>query len=194
MVADWIHEEAWDVLKLGGKRIPGIARIQVRAPTGVDIQKASGKKKARVVDRGNEPAELTIEIEVEPSERGELQAAMNTLRPRNRSAAQKYLTIDHPAAAFWGINQVVIGDMGSPHPTPGGNFFLTFSAIEHDPQPAKVKKPKPATDDGSWSNDEVDKLTNALAPSKANAAEKNFTAPEDITNWSALDGTPWSMP
>lgn len=178
-------DESWNVLYLDSKRMPGIARVEADAPTGLDKQKSRGKKKARVVDRGRESAVLSIELEIEPSEMPLLKVAMNTLRPRGKTAPQKELTIGHPMAAFYDIALVKIGKIGSPRIGPGGNFFLNFEAIEHVPQPAKVKKPKASTgDEGDW---DVQKRIDALKrPSQA--VEQNFTAPEDITNFSAQSG------
>lgn len=193
MVASWVDTGEWDALYLGGKRMPGIARVEVHRPTGLEIRKSRGKKKARLVDPGMPPAELNIEIEVEPEEMEALSEAMNLLLPRGKNASQKELQIGHPAAAFFGIAMVKIGDMGSPHPAPGGSFFLSFTAIEHCPEPPKVKKPKPASnEDEEWGA--VDPLIDKLKPSQTGAAQRNFSAPEDIQSFPELDGTPWSIP
>lgn len=189
MVADFTKDEDWEILHLGGIRMPGVARVEVDMPTGVDIQKARGKKKARLVDRGVEPAKLSIELELMPDELDELAECLNTLRPRARSAGQKYLTIYHPAAGFFGINQVMIGDMGAPHPVPGGTFLFRFEAIEHVAEPAKVKKAKPAAgkeDEQDWGG--VQGLINKANERPSSAVEENFSAPEDVTNFTAQSG------
>jgi hypothetical protein len=181
-------DASWDVLILGGTRMPGIARVEIDAPTGIDKQKARSTKKARIVDSGIEAAVVSVELELDPSEFGELKTAMNILRPRGKTAPQRYLRIEHPLALVYSINQVMIGKIGTPQIGPGGNFFLHFEAIEHVPEPAKLKKAKPATsnDAAGWAGiqDRIDKLNQR----PSSAVEANFTAPEDITDFTAQSG------
>src|SRR5690606_39927556 len=57
-------------------------------PSGLDIQKPKGGKKATIRDEGAPPAQLDIEVELLPEELQEFESHIPLLRPRskNRSA------------------------------------------------------------------------------------------------------------
>lgn len=175
-VADWVATEDWEVVFLGGKRMPGVANVEISMPSGLDVQKARGKKKARVRDGGSPPAEVNITLELLPADMPDLERVVDLLRPRSPKGAKLTLEITHPNARLWGVNLVKIKSIGSPTPSAGGSFQLKIAALEHSDTPTKVKKPKTTKphneDDESWN---VDPLIDALRPGQAGGAAANFT-------------------
>lgn len=184
-VADWGVSQEWDVLILGGVRMPGVARVKVKLPSGLDVRKPKGGKKGRVRDGGVQPARVDIELELFADEMGELQQVIPKLRPRAVGAPQEALSISHPNCRLWSINLVKIGDIGSPMPKTGGTFTLDISAVEHVPQPAKVK-PAKKTSEGDWN---TKPLIDALdeRPSVNGAAQQNFSSPDQPDGTGADD-------
>lgn len=181
-VKDWTRTDAWETLYLAGKRMPGVARVDITLPSGLEVQKARGKKKARIRDAGVPSADVSIELELLPEEMADLERVVNTLRPRSTGGPHQALEIGHPNAAMWGVNLVKIKSIGSPTPSPGGSFTLKISAIEHTDTPTKVKKPKttkPADGgDEAWN---VDPLIDGLRPGNTNAAALNFTPDRNMS-------------
>jgi hypothetical protein len=175
-VSSWIATEDWETLFLDGKRMPGVAHVDIQLPSGLEVHKPRGKKKARIKDVGVPPAELDIELEVLPEEMAALERVVNVLRPRAANGARKSLQIAHPNAKLWGVNVIKIRNVGSPQPGPGGSYRLKFSAYEHVEAPTKVKKPaaKPANGDpDEW---DVDPLIDPLRPSQNKAPQENFSS------------------
>jgi hypothetical protein len=171
-IADWRSQEAWDYALIGGKAIAGIVRVDVELPSGLDVQKPKGGKKATIADEGTPPAELTIECEfVSPIQLENFQAnIMPLIRPPAKAGARDPLEFIHPNAQLWGINVITVGNISSPTPRAGGSMVITISAVEWAPAPTPAKKPakKPATGDPAsegWDN--VDELINDLRPSQA---------------------------
>lgn len=175
-VPDWVLEEDWEVLFLGGKRMPGVARVEISLPSGLEVHKPRGGKKARIKDIGVPPAEVEIELELLSYEMPELERVIDLLRPRAAGGARKPLEIGHPNARLWGINIVKIRNVGSPHPAPGGSFKLKFSAYEHTDTPKKVKAPAAKPENEDPSNWDVDPLIDALRPHQQGAPQANFTS------------------
>lgn len=168
--------EDWDVLFLGGQRVPGVAYVDVKLGSGLDVQKPKGGKKATIRDEGAPPAELDITIKLDPSkdEITKFQAFIPKLRPRSKSGAREPLEIGHPQAALWGINVVTVGDIDAPHPESGGFYMPRFRATEWAPAPVVVKpKPKPKPDDSEDWN--VQPLIDELRPGgQSGAVQSNF--------------------
>lgn len=169
---DWNVEDAWDVLYLGGTWIPGVARVHVTLPSGLDVQKPQGGKGASIADDGAPPATLTIEIEFVDNETlNDFARVVPLLRPVAKGKARDPLEITHPNAQLWGIDVVTIADISSPSPSPGGSMIITINAVQWFPAPTPAKKPAKKPKSGSsgeqnqdWSN--VDALIDDLKPSK----------------------------
>lgn len=171
---NWWRTEDWDALYLGGKRMPGIARVNVSLPSGLDVQKPKGGKKATIKDEGAPPAELDIELELTPEQVTEFEAHIPLLRPRSKAGARDPLEIGHPNARLWGINVVTIGEIGAPHPKTGHTYSVSFRAHEWAPAPTKTKKPaeKPKGDEaGDW---DVQRLIDENRPGRIGGAAANF--------------------
>jgi hypothetical protein len=176
---DWNTGPEWDLLVLGGKAMPGVARVEVDIGSGLDVQKGKGSKKARVRDTGTPPAELDIEIVLRHSEMAALEAVLPLISPRAATAPKSALSIVHPNAKLWGVNVVKIGRISSPMPRTGGVYVLKIKAIEHIDEPKKVKKPTTNTDKGDWNvQPKIDALQSS--PANSGAPEANFSENSEI--------------
>ena len=177
--ADWTRTGEWDVLTLGDKVMPGIARVEVEIGSGLDIQKSKGSKKARVKDTGAPPAQLSIELVLLPANMADFEAVLPVISPRSPTASKVGLSIAHPNAKLWGVNTVKIGSISSPMPTPGGMLVIKIKAIEHIDAPKAVKKATPADAKGDWNTQpRIDALK--TGPSQSGANEQNFSSEPPI--------------
>lgn len=187
---DWTIDEAWDVLVLGEVRVPGVARVKVTLPSGLDKKKPKGGGKARIRDLGAQPAELSIEVQLLPEEMAEFEARIvPKLRARSVGGVAQKLSITHPNAALWGVNQVKIGKVGSPMPSSGGGYVIEFEAIEHVDHPKRVKKPDEVAE-GDWTGQAqsgIDALSSG--PSQSGAAEQNFSSLPDDEGSGGIPGS-----
>lgn len=141
-VADWNTEEDWEVLHLGGVRIPGVAFVHVQIQSGLDAPKPRGGKRPPIRDEGEPPAKISIEVVLTHEEFSALQQHRAILRPKGKGGARDPQAIVHPNTAFWGIQNCSIGNVSSPMPEPGGFLRLKIEALEWTHKPEKVKKPK----------------------------------------------------
>lgn len=154
MSTDWSQDPAWDTCILGGKQLPGVVRVSVSLPSGLDVQKPKGGKQATIVDDGDPPADVDIEIEITEDDIPAFRSCIPVLRARSKNGARDPLAIVHPNTAMWGITSITVGDIESPPPSPGGSQVIRVRAVEWAPAPTKVRKPKDkpkeAEDDSSW--------------------------------------------
>lgn len=157
MTSDWTKTPDWERLKIDGRDLVcAMVNVVVRLDSGVDVKKAKGKKKARVTDDGEPPAEIDIEILLKPEHLPGFAAFRNVFRPRAKSAAREPIQFAHPNTEFWGITAVTIKTVDSPMPEPGGLWRVSAKAIEWAAEPSEVtpKKPgeqKPADTEDGWS-------------------------------------------
>jgi hypothetical protein len=175
-VPSWTSAEDWEVLFLGGRRMPGVARVEIQLPSGLEVHKPRGGKKARIKDIGVPPAEIEVELELLPEEMPGLERVIDLLRPRAANGARKPLEIGHPNARLWGIHIIKIRNVGSPQPGPGGSYKLKFAAYEHVDAPKKVKKPADKPESGEPEDWDVQPLIDALRPARQGAAQGNFSS------------------
>jgi hypothetical protein len=161
---DWRRTAAWDTLYLAGKPLPGIARVDIELPSGIDVQKPKGGKKAVVKDDGVPPAEISVELEMLPENIQAFEVLVNTLRPRGLTKPREPVEITHPLCKLWGINAVQVGQLSTPSPRAGGSFVANIQLIEWVPQPKTPKKPKnkPAASAKAGDFSDLDKLTSEL--------------------------------
>ncbi len=171
-IADWTKRDDWEVLYLAGQRMAGLAVVDVKLGSGLDVKKPKGGSKATIRDEGTPPSTLRITIKLNPTELETFQRQIPLLRPRSIGGARDPLEIGHPQARIWGIHVVTIGEIDAPQPETGELYIVTFDATEWAPGPKKVKasKKKPE-DDSGW---DVQKLINDNRPSRTGAAQKNF--------------------
>jgi hypothetical protein len=157
-IADWTTSPDWDTLYVGGKPIEcAVVRVTVKLPSGLDIKKGKGKKKATITDDGDPPAEVDIEIELLPKHLPKfVQEIVPILRPQAKGASRPPLEIGHPNTRLWNINVITPGEISSPMPTSGGTWVISIKAHEWCPAPSTVKKKsaneKPKTEDEQWAH------------------------------------------
>lgn len=172
---DWTRSGEWDVLTLGGKVMPGVARVEVDIGNCLDIQKSRGSKKARVKDTGAPSAQVSIELVLLPANMADFEAVLPVISPRSPTASKVGLSIAHPNAKLWGINMVKIGNISSPMPTNGGMLVIKIRAVEHVDAPKAVKKATTAENKGDWNvQPRIDALQSG--PSQSGANENNFSS------------------
>ena len=195
VTANFGNSNAWEVLMLDGKRVPGVVTVGTHKPSSLDKKKPKNAKKAVVVDTGEHPVEFDIKVELQPGtlipEEGttelqhetqnELDAfhaqIMPSIHKRDDGGKLEPITIVHPQAALWNVGQVMIGDVSIPSPSPGGSVIVTIKATEYrKPEPLK-KKPPPRPADEDWHKDSTE----------ATAALKNKS--DTASNFSSDDGS-----
>jgi hypothetical protein len=131
---------SWDVVVIGGVYWPGIAKVNVKAPSGVDVQKPKGGKRAKIEDNGDPPLDIDITVTLTPAELQEFTSkVVPLLRPRGKTKGKQPLEFLHPMAEVWGISNILVLNADMAHPEPGGTMKVRVRAIEWVPQPAKVR-------------------------------------------------------
>lgn len=180
---DWVKTEDWDALRLGGKRVPGIAKVKAKLGCGLDIKKPKGGKKGTIKDDGDPLAELEVELDMSHQDVVEFAALVPIIRPVAKGGARDPLQIEHPEAALWGIFNVTVGDIDSDHPESGGRKKITLKLIEWAAAPVTVKssakQPDDAADRGAWGalvGDSVDRFINSIRPAPAEPPTKKPSA------------------
>lgn len=176
---DWTRTGEWDVLTLGGKAMPGVARVEVDIGSGLDVQKSRGSRRACVKDTGTPPAEVSIELVLLPENMAAFEAVLPTINPRSATASKVGLSIGHPNAKLWGISMVKIGRISSPMPSNGGMFVVKIRAIEHIEAPKAIKKAVASENKGDWNvQPRIDALQSS--PGNSSANEQNFSSTPPI--------------
>lgn len=179
-VSDWTREQDWNVVFLDDKRMPGVARVDIKLAGCLDVKKAKGARNANVVDAGVEPARLDIGLTLLPSDMEEFARFLPVMRAHTSDGAARELLIGHPLARLYGVQRVKINNISTPSPRAGGALLVEITAIEHVEKPKAVKQPAPAHDNPEhW---KTDPLTAALreSPSASGAAEENFSSVDQI--------------
>jgi hypothetical protein len=166
---------------LGGKRLPGIVKIDVGLPSGLDIRKRRGKRGGFVKDEGDPPRKLKCRILSNGSQADLLllDDFRDLLIAGTISGARNPLELKHEWANYWGITTVILGDADLPQPEDLLDF--TFDMVEYLPEAGtdvdkQAKKPK---DDASgWLPFRDDGVAGSGAPpAEANAAHDNLPDP-----------------
>jgi len=175
MTADWTKTPDWERLKLAGRDVEcAMVDVKVRLDSGVDVKKSKGKKKARVTDDGEPPAEINVEIQLLPKHLPAFAAHRNVLRPRAKNAAREPIQFAHPNTEFWGITAVTIKTVDSPMPEAGGLWRVSFKAIEWSASTPEVKakatKDQKPSDAEEWQQFAAD----PESPATSGAAENNI--------------------
>lgn len=162
---NWIKGEDWDVLRLGGIPMPGVAKVRAKVGSGLDVKKPKGGKKATIKDDGDPPVELEAELSMDADQVSAFAEILPVLRALTKGGARDPLKIEHPEAALWGVHNVTVGDIDSDHPAAGGRKRIVLKLIEWAPavQPVGASKKKPedkaAAEIAGWVNG---LLTNVL--------------------------------
>lgn len=182
-------DDSWDFCLLGGKFLPGVARVHVKLKSDLDTKKPKGSKLASIADKGDKPAEIEIELILEDVEDlDELEAQLPNLRPRSKGVGRSPLEIVHPNPNFWGITAVTVDDVDAPHPDPVDGWVLRISCLEWAPEPVKVDasktktKPKGDNDIGTWGPFLDDGVAGSGNPVANDSALGNSGLPDSRAN------------
>lgn len=188
-VPDWSRVEDWDVLRLGGQVMPGVAQVTVDLGSGLDVKKPKGARRATIRDEGAPPATLRVEIELLHGEMAAFESVKKLLRPRSVDGAREPLEISHPQAQLWGINVVTVGEVSAPMPSRGGTYLVSFTCVEWAPAPTRVKKAKKSpTTSGSGGNGKsaaelADENAQASLPREPESVGANFSDPNQLYSY-----------
>lgn len=179
-VPDWSRSGAWDTLYLAGEALPGIARVDIELPSGLDVQRPKGGKKACVKDEGIPPAEVNVELEMLYEHVAAFEKRINLLRPKAVGKGRDPVEVTHPLCALWGINIVQIGQVSNPSPRAGGSFVVNFTLVEWVPQPKTQKKStKPKTDPNAGDYSNIDALIGNLNTGRQSRVDGHMTSGDD---------------
>ncbi len=166
-------DSAWNHCILGEADLPGTITVRVKRSTKVDVQNPKGSDGAYVVDEGNDPATVTIDVLL----RNEVDwEAWQLELPKITSTApgkkREPLDISHPECSVFGVNSVYVTSISGEPPTAKGGKAYTIECVEYLPEP---KKPKKKAKKGT--------AAKPVAPSALNAANllvfSNFTSDRD---------------
>lgn len=173
----------WDTLVLGGKRMPGVARVKLKLPTGIHKRKGRGKRGAHLKDEGAEPRECLIDIIIETAEDRLLADDLRDfICGRANGDPSEPLAILHEGANYFRIQNVVLGDVEVDHPDPVDGWHWQLQAFEWIPdaniKAVKDQKKKPQDDASAWIPFRDDGVAGSGAPpSEENAAHNNLPDP-----------------
>lgn len=129
--------DAFDVVFLGGDRLPGIARFKpIKRGKKVDDKSAKGKNKGPLTLQGFKRAEIEFELELlGPDEWDELQEWMPDLesnpQPGVKVDALPAWDISSAYTSIRGIEAIVITDVEGPE-WRDGMMYLTIKALEFE--------------------------------------------------------------
>lgn len=166
-----IYKGPWDYVVLGGETLPGVARVTVTAGSGIDVQKVKGGKGAVITDQGDPPAKVKIEVMLQGGDYEEFRDfIVPLLRPRDATTGRPPLEIEHPNCELWGISRIMIGDITSNQPQPGGQMTITLDAVEWDDRFKAVKpQTKVKSRDSVTNNSAGQSIFDPTAPSGVDA-------------------------
>lgn len=170
---------------LGGKRLPGILKIDLQLPSGLDIRKRRGKRGGFVKDEGDPPRRLKCRIRSDGNQADLLllDDFRDLLIQGTVSGARNPLTLVHEWANYWGIHTVILGDADLPQPEDLLDF--TFDLVEYLPESADngakdvdKQKTKAKDDASAWQDFRDDGVAGSGAPpAETNAAHDNLPDP-----------------
>jgi hypothetical protein len=133
----------WDHFCVDDTTIPVNCRVDINMPVEIDIQKANGKKKARLKDSGDLPAKVTITFTIaDMIEAAAMKAAMPLFRPKSIKGERQARTCKHPQLWFWDLDKLVFTGIKSEHPDLVNGWKVEIEAIEWVPEPKAVGKAK----------------------------------------------------
>lgn len=104
---------AWDRVRIGGKDLPGLARIRGKLARKVDVKHAPERFGATLTDLGNAPATFQIALKLwtlDHLEQWELFAPF--LAPPGNKRNPKPTEIEYPSLALHGIRRVYVIGIG----------------------------------------------------------------------------------
>jgi hypothetical protein len=130
----------WNLLTVDDTPIPVMCRVDINLPVEIDVQKATGKKKARLRDSGDMPAKITVTLTVTSAkEAADLKAVMSLLRPKSVKGERQARSVMHPQLWFWDIDKVVFTGIKSEQPDLVNGWKIEIEALEWVPKPKEAK-------------------------------------------------------
>jgi hypothetical protein len=128
----------WDACYLAGQQLPGIITVDIDRARKIDVKSPKGKNKATITVQGNEPANVTITIEISTKEDllslNEIIPLLEPVTDPKKATASDAVDIACPMAAIRGVNSIIISKLTGPK-LKGGLMTLTVNAIEFDAPP-----------------------------------------------------------
>lgn len=107
------NPKAWDTVFIGGRKVPGICRVQGKVARRHERKKISGKHGATFAFTGEDPTEISIKVQVWTQEQlgqyAELMRFLRTLKPRQEKVVVGYENVVVPEdsggfSTAWGPN------------------------------------------------------------------------------------------
>jgi hypothetical protein len=143
---------AWDALILGGEFMPGVPTVKCDVENSLDKKKPSGAQGAKISDEGQEPAQISISLQlINEGDLAALARVLPKIRPPRKGGKRDPLAIVHPNPNILGVESVVIETISMPQPSAADGWVISIGAVEWVPEPKKqealapVKQKQPAT-------------------------------------------------
>jgi hypothetical protein len=132
------HASAWDVVSIGGVRLPGLCRIDGKKGRRHDKKLVAGGDGSDPSSLGYDPAEFTVTVRMWTDDQlRAFEAMLPTLLPRNGKGNPKPITVSHPALSLFGINALYLMDAMLPKmSSQSGVVEFGFRFSEHSPTAA----------------------------------------------------------
>jgi len=134
MTIEYPHNnpDDWDKLTIGEFAFPGT--VQFAVPTinmSYEVIKQRGHSGASMKFVGMSPRTVDVSIMVTNEEEwDEMQRVISRLPVVSKSNSVKPLGIQHPMAAMWGIDQVLIASIAPSYPDSESGWFINMTLIE----------------------------------------------------------------
>ncbi len=134
---------AWDVVGLGGKRLPGIATVSVsNRGRNIDAQASKGTDGVELKDNGLTPAKITIKLKLFEHHWSDWLAVLPTIDPQRPGAMRQPLKIEHPEPNSVAIDTVYVTSIDGEPPDVVTGKIVTIECIQWFPRPKATKTSK----------------------------------------------------
>lgn len=143
----------WNIVWLGDFQLPGKAEVQLTKSRRIDVQTSPGSDGAYLVDKGIDPAQISITLSQWNEEQwSDWVEIFPQLDPQTAGTKRRPLEIYHPLPLTSGISTVYVQEISVNHPESGGVRTINIKCIQWfpAPKPAKTKKdPKKKASNGA---------------------------------------------
>jgi hypothetical protein len=131
--------DLWDACYLAGKQLPGLIIVDIDRGRKIDVKSPKGRNQATVTVQGNEPANVTITVEISTREDllslNEILPLLEPVTDPKKATASDAIDIACPMAAIRGVSSIIVSKLAGPK-LKNGLMTLTLTAIEFDAPPA----------------------------------------------------------
>lgn len=134
--------ELWDVVKMGGIKMPGTARVTGKVSRKVDVQPIPGDESGGTqTDLGYEGAKINVTVRMwTQAHLDAYEMFASHFRPKKDDKKPAPIDVIHPALGVVGIRSLTVIDVGIPEPAQQpGMYEATVELIEFI---SEVKKGK----------------------------------------------------